>query len=74
MAKAKGTEAQADEDKLVAGVFDKSKHDKIAEAVKNLSSEEAEFFLFKLESAIRKRNPPRRTTACRRRRRPCLPL
>ncbi|HEY4055392.1 MAG TPA: hypothetical protein VGM39_02250 [Kofleriaceae bacterium] len=54
MAKAKGKEAQ-DEDKLVAGVFDKSKHDQIAAAVKNLSSEEAEFFLWKLECAIRKR-------------------
>lgn len=55
MAKAKGKEAQDTEDKLVAGVFDKSKHEQIASAVQNLSSEEAEFFLFKLEAAIRKR-------------------
>jgi hypothetical protein len=55
VAKAKDKEAQTSEDKLVAGVFDQSKHEQIAAAVQNLSSEEAEFFLFKLEAAIRKR-------------------
>lgn len=50
MAKAKYTE-----DPLVAQVFDADKNDKVLDAIKQLSSEEAEYFLFKLECAIRKR-------------------
>ena len=50
MAKAKSTE-----DPLVAQVFDGDKNDKVLDAIKQLSPEEAEFFLFKLENAIRKR-------------------
>jgi len=47
--------AKSAEDPLVAQVFEADKNDKVLDAIKNLSPEEAEFFLFKLEAAIRKR-------------------
>jgi len=43
------------EDPLVAQAFDKDKHESLARAVEQLSPEEAQFFLTKLEAAIRKR-------------------
>ena len=43
------------EDPLVAQAFDAKKHEDLARAIENLSSEEAAFFLHKLEMAIRKR-------------------
>ncbi|HEY0193111.1 MAG TPA: hypothetical protein VGC42_18465 [Kofleriaceae bacterium] len=43
------------EDPLVAQAFDTKKHVDLARAVENLSPAEAEFFLHKLEAAIRKR-------------------
>ncbi|HEY1557141.1 MAG TPA: hypothetical protein VGF94_20035 [Kofleriaceae bacterium] len=43
------------EDPLVAQAFDASKHDQLARAVEELSPEEAQFFLKKLEIALRKR-------------------
>ena len=43
------------EDQLVAKAFDADKHEELAHAIQNLSSEEAAFFLAKLEAAIRKR-------------------
>jgi hypothetical protein len=43
------------EDPLVAQAFDAKKHEDLARAIEKLSSEEAAFFLHKLEMAIRKR-------------------
>jgi hypothetical protein len=43
------------EDPLVSQAFDASKHEDLARAVENLSPDEAQFFLAKLESALRKR-------------------
>ena len=43
------------EDPLVAQAFDASKHEDLARAVEKLSPEEAQFFLHKLEVALRKR-------------------
>jgi len=43
------------EDPLVAKAFDASKHEDLARAVEKLSPEEAQFFLHKLEVALRKR-------------------
>jgi len=40
---------------MVAKAFDASKHDELAAAVEKLSPEEAEFFLKRLEVALRKR-------------------
>ena len=40
---------------MVAQAFDKDKHDELAEAVAKLDPAEAEFFLHKLERALRKR-------------------
>lgn len=44
-----------DEDPMVAKAFDASKHDELAAAVEQLSPDEAAFFLWKLETALRKR-------------------
>ena len=44
-----------DEDPMVAKAFKADSHDELARAVENLTSEEAQFFLTKLEAAIRKR-------------------
>jgi len=46
---------QPAEDPLVAKAFDSKKHEELARAIENLSSDEAAFFLHKLERAIRKR-------------------
>src|SRR6185503_6801130 len=43
------------EDPLVTQAFDAKKHEDLARAIAGLSSEEAAFFLHKLELAIRKR-------------------
>jgi hypothetical protein len=43
------------EDPMVAKAFDANKHDELAAAVEKLSPEEAEFFLKRLEIALRKR-------------------
>jgi hypothetical protein len=43
------------EDPLVAKAFDGNKHEELAKAIQNLSPDEAQFFLDKLERAIRKR-------------------
>jgi hypothetical protein len=43
------------EDPLVAAAFDKDKHADLAAAVAQLSPEEAQFFLDKLERALRRR-------------------
>jgi hypothetical protein len=43
------------EDPLVAQAFDAKKHEDLARAIEKLSSDEAAFFLHKLEMAIRKR-------------------
>jgi hypothetical protein len=43
------------EDELVAKAFDADKHVELAEAIQNLNADEAQFFLEKLERAIRKR-------------------
>src|SRR5438067_823114 len=43
------------EDPLVAKAFDKTKHDELAELVSKLSPDEAQFFVDKLERALRKR-------------------
>ena len=47
--------AKAQEDPLVAKAFDKDKHAELAEAIQNLSPAEAEFFVAKLEAALKKR-------------------
>ena len=43
------------EDPLVAKAFDASQHEALAHAIQKLSSDEAQFFLGKLERALRKR-------------------
>jgi hypothetical protein len=43
------------DDPLVAKAFDAGKHEELARAVEQLSPEEAEFFLHRLEAALRKR-------------------
>jgi hypothetical protein len=43
------------EDPLVAKAFEKDKHEELARAIEKLSAKEAEFFLGKLEIAIKKR-------------------
>jgi hypothetical protein len=43
------------EDPLVAQAFDTKNHDDLARAIKQLSPEEAAFFLHRLEGALRKR-------------------
>jgi len=40
---------------MVAQAFDASKHEALAEAISQLSPEEAEFFVAKLEAALKKR-------------------
>ncbi len=47
--------AKEQEDPLVAKAFDASQHEKLAEAIENLSPDEAQFFLTKLEAALKKR-------------------
>ena len=47
--------AKTSEDPLVAKAFDADKHVELAEAVAQLSPEEAAYFVAKLEGAIRKR-------------------
>jgi hypothetical protein len=47
--------AKPTEDPMVAKAFDTSKHDELAAAVEQLSPDEAAFFLWKLERALRKR-------------------
>jgi hypothetical protein len=47
--------SRSSEDPLVAQAFDPKKHEDLAHAIEQLSPEEAEFFLHKLESALRKR-------------------
>lgn len=46
---------QPTEDPMVAKAFDADKHDELARAIEQLSPDEAEFFLWKLEIALRKR-------------------
>lgn len=43
------------EDAMVAKAFDKAKHDELEQAIKNLTPDEAAYFLTKLEAAVRKR-------------------
>jgi len=43
------------EDPLVIQAFDKNKHEDLAKAIEKLSPDEAQFFLAKLEVAIKKR-------------------
>ncbi len=43
------------EDELVKHAFDASRHEELARAVEQLSPEEAQFFLTKLEAALKKR-------------------
>ena len=45
----------AAEDPLVAKAFNADSHEELARTVENLTSEEAQYFLEKLEAAIRKR-------------------
>jgi len=52
VAKAKQSPA---EDPMVAKAFDAGQHEELARAVEQLSPEEAQFFLHKLEMALRKR-------------------
>jgi hypothetical protein len=47
--------AAAPPDELVDQAFDADKHDQLAEAVAKLTPEEAEFFVTRLEAALRKR-------------------
>lgn len=47
--------AKAQEDPLVAKAFDANKHAELAQAIENLNPEEAQFFLTKLEAALKKR-------------------
>ncbi len=46
---------QSAEDPLVAQAFDPKKHEDLARAIERLSSDEAAYFLHKLECAVRKR-------------------
>ncbi|HEV7559131.1 MAG TPA: hypothetical protein VGO00_26840 [Kofleriaceae bacterium] len=43
------------EDPLVSKAFEGNKHEELARAIEKLSPDEAQFFLLKLEAAIRKR-------------------
>jgi hypothetical protein len=43
------------EDPLVSQAFDASKHEDLARAIEQLSPDEAQFFLTKLEAALKKR-------------------
>ena len=43
------------EDPLVSSAFDASKHESLARAIEQLSPAEAQFFLAKLEAALKKR-------------------
>jgi hypothetical protein len=47
--------AESKEDPLVAQAFNAGKHEALARAVEQLSPEEAQYFLWKLECAIKKR-------------------
>jgi len=47
--------AESSEDPLVAQAFDARKHESLAKLVEQLSPEEAQFFVTKLEAAIKKR-------------------
>lgn len=47
--------ARSAEDPLVAKAFDRKKHDELERAIEKLSSDEAAFFLHKLEHAYKKR-------------------
>ncbi len=47
--------AENAEDPLVAKAFNADKHEELARAIEQLNPEEAQFFLEKLERAIRKR-------------------
>lgn len=47
--------AKEAEDPLVSQAFDADKHDALAKAIQELSPDEAAFFLWKLEVALRKR-------------------
>jgi hypothetical protein len=47
--------AKEKEDPLVAKAFDANQHEDLAKAVEQLSPEEAQFFLLKLEAALKKR-------------------
>ncbi|MGE5184205.1 MAG: hypothetical protein ACM31C_19180 [Acidobacteriota bacterium] len=46
---------QPAEDPMVAKAFDANKHDELARAIEQLSPDEAQFFLWRLEIALRKR-------------------
>ncbi|MBC7977261.1 MAG: hypothetical protein H7138_19975 [Myxococcales bacterium] len=46
---------QSAEDPLVAQAFDPKKHEDLKRAIERLSSDEAAYFLHKLECAVRKR-------------------
>ncbi len=46
---------QPAEDPMVAKAFDADKHDELARAIEQLSPDEAQFFLWRLEIALRKR-------------------
>jgi hypothetical protein len=47
--------AGTQEDPMVAKAFDANKHAELAHAIENLSPDEAQFFLHKLEAALKKR-------------------
>jgi hypothetical protein len=47
--------AKPQEDPMVAKAFDADKHAELAQAIENLSPDEANFFLQKLEAALKKR-------------------
>ncbi|MFN0247524.1 MAG: hypothetical protein ACKV2T_11610 [Kofleriaceae bacterium] len=47
--------AKAEEDPMIAKAFDASRHGELAQAIENLSPDEAQFFLTKLEAALKKR-------------------
>lgn len=47
--------AKPQEDPLVAQAFDANRHAELAQAIENLSPDEAQFFLLKLEAALKKR-------------------
>lgn len=47
--------AKAQEDPLVEKAFDANRHAELAQAIENLSPQEAQFFLDKLEAALKKR-------------------
>jgi hypothetical protein len=47
--------AKVEEDPMIAKAFDAKEHGALAEAIENLSPDEAQFFLTKLEAALKKR-------------------